>query len=156
MDFTDAPYETIHATAIIIKECGVLIRGKSGAGKSSLALSLIDQAKSRGLFSELVSDDRVRLFATQAYLIALSHPAIEGLIELRGIGILPIAYEKSCVLRLVIDIEDNPPRLPDPKDEMIEISGIKLFRMKSKIGGNSAGAIMHSLKIFDFFDELKH
>ena len=139
-------YNTVHATALIIKESGILIRGKSGSGKSSLALNLINEAKNIGLFSRLVSDDRVRLFATHDALIALPHPVIEGKIELRGIGVMPIDYEKSCVLRVVIDIDDNPPRMPEFANETVEISGIKLLWIKIKMNEISTSAVMHFLK----------
>lgn len=49
----------VHGTAAVVGEAGVLIRGASGAGKSSLALALVDAAAARGLFARLVGDDRI-------------------------------------------------------------------------------------------------
>ncbi len=140
------PYETIHATALVIGECGILIRGKSGAGKSSLALSMISEAKNSHLFARLVSDDRVRLFATHSHLIALVHPSIEGLIEVRQIGIINLDYEKSCVVRLVIDLEDNPPRMIAIEDETVEILGVKLLYLKLKRNELLTNSILVFLK----------
>ena len=60
--------ETLHATTVSIGGRGVLIEGVSGAGKSDLALRLIDRG------ATLVSDDYSflqrrdgRLFARQAH-----------------------------------------------------------------------------------------
>ena len=50
---------TVHATAIVIGETGVLIRGRSGSGKSSLALALVARVRLAGGFAAFVADDRV-------------------------------------------------------------------------------------------------
>ena len=47
--------KTIHATAVSIEDKGILIVGKSGSGKSSLALSLIAKG------AHLICDDRAKL-----------------------------------------------------------------------------------------------
>ena len=52
---------TVHATAIVIGETGVLIRGRSGSGKSSLALALVARVRLAGGFAAFVADDRVAL-----------------------------------------------------------------------------------------------
>src|SRR5579885_12565 len=44
----------LHATAAVVGEAGVLIRGPSGSGKSSLAFALIAAAKASGLFARLI------------------------------------------------------------------------------------------------------
>ncbi len=54
-----APLPTLHATALIVGDAGVLIRGRSGAGKSRLAEELVEAAQARGWFGRLVADDRV-------------------------------------------------------------------------------------------------
>ena len=77
---------TVHAACVVLGEAGVLIRGESGAGKSSLALGLIEAAPAHGLFGALVADDRVRITCAHGRLVARPHPAIAGRIELRGLG----------------------------------------------------------------------
>lgn len=108
----------LHATAIVIHEAGVLIRGASGAGKSALALALIDFAHMRGAFACLVGDDRLRLCATHGRLIARGHPSIAGRIEQRGVGILSIPFVAAAVVRLIVDLVPPPdaPRLPEPAE----------------------------------------
>jgi serine kinase of HPr protein (carbohydrate metabolism regulator) len=113
-----SPSPYIHATALVIGEAGILIRGPSGAGKSRLALELIAEASRRGLFAQLVGDDRVAIEARGGRLIARGHPTIAGQIESRGEGIVDLAYESSVVIRLVLDLGGeaarSPPRLPRP------------------------------------------
>ena len=45
------PPASIHACALIVDEAGLLIRGASGAGKSSLVLALIAAAQAQGRFA---------------------------------------------------------------------------------------------------------
>jgi len=89
--------ENIHATAVDIKGSGVLIIGHSGAGKSDLALRLIEN---KG--AVLVSDDRVDLKAENDRLIATAPKTIEGLLEVRGIGIIKTAFKPSSTIELVV------------------------------------------------------
>ena len=78
----------IHATSVALRANGqwraVLLRGPSGAGKSDLALRLI-QAGGR-----LVADDQTHLARRGRSLIATPPPALAGMIEARGVGILTL------------------------------------------------------------------
>jgi HPr kinase/phosphorylase len=121
---------TIHATAVVIGEAGVLIRGVSGAGKSALAVALIGEAVARGLFSRLVGDDRVSLAVAGERLSARPHPAIRGLLETRGIGIVTVDSEPAAVLRLVVDLGEPADRMPDLADQSVTIEGVKLPWMR--------------------------
>ncbi|MGE3652127.1 MAG: HPr kinase/phosphorylase, partial [Reyranellaceae bacterium] len=78
----------IHATCVALPEGGVLLRGDSGAGKSDLALRLIDGG------ARLVADDRTDLMREGDLLIARAPTSIAGLIEARGLGILRLPPEK--------------------------------------------------------------
>ena len=62
---------------------GVLIEGPSGAGKSDLALRALD------LGFRLVADDRTLVFVSQGRLFGRAPCALAGLMELRGVGVLP-------------------------------------------------------------------
>lgn len=122
--------DAVHATAVAIGEAGVLIRGVSGAGKSTLALAILAEARRKGLFARLICDDRVRLSLSGGRILVHAHPAIAGMIEERGVGILPTAHEASAVVRAVVDLVDPraglPPRLPDIAGKTTEIGGISL------------------------------
>ena len=48
---------SLHASTLVVREAGILIRGPSGAGKTRLALGLVEQARLAGGFARLVADD---------------------------------------------------------------------------------------------------
>ncbi len=119
----------IHASAIVIEEAGILIRGTSGSGKSQLALALVAAAGRAGHFAILVGDDRISLEAHSGRLIARGHPLIRGRIERRGQGVLQTPFIAAAVIRLVIDLvpqEKAPPRYPEPDGDSLRLAGIKL------------------------------
>lgn len=112
----------VHGTAIVIGTTGVLFVGPSGAGKSAVALHCIVEARARGLFAALVSDDQVFVSDAGGYPVARAPATIAGLAEIRGAGIVNVETIEAAVLhRAVRPIE--PPfaeRLP-PKGESVEI-----------------------------------
>lgn len=121
----------LHAVAIVLGAMGVLLRGPSGSGKSALALALIDRFRTQGDFAALVGDDRVLVEACAGRLIARPHPAIAGMIEARGLGLLSVPYEKACRLHAVIDITapgETSPRFPEESEKCAELAGIVLPR----------------------------
>lgn len=124
----------IHATAVVIGEAGVLIRGTSGAGKSALALALMASGSPlRSVW--LVADDRVCLSVVHGRLIARPHPAIAGLIEQRGEGLIPSSFESAAVVRCAVDLcplrrrRDIPPRSPGDDDRSVTLGGVALPRL---------------------------
>jgi serine kinase of HPr protein (carbohydrate metabolism regulator) len=76
---------------------GVLIEGPSGIGKSDLALRML----STGF--RLVADDRVLLFKSAGRVFGRAPASIRGLIELRGLGVLPIDALRLVEISLVIN-----------------------------------------------------
>jgi HPr kinase/phosphorylase len=126
-----APSTTVHASAVLVGARAVLIRGPSGSGKSRLALDLIDAARTGSLFfARLVADDRVHLDNADGRLLVRPAEALAGLIEVRGVGLLRMAYEASAVVGLVVDLATTAAaRLPDQESLMTEIGGIELPRL---------------------------
>lgn len=118
----DGDSTILHASTVAIGGKAVLITGPSGSGKSTLALDLI----SRGL--QLVADDRTVLHRRSDCLIASAPPSLVGLIEARGIGILPSPYHGPAIVRLVVDLgTPTQQRLPDRQSITILGIGIDLI-----------------------------
>lgn len=143
----------VHATAVVIRETGVLLLGPSGAGKSSTALALIAAADALGAFARLVGDDRIGLERRGGRLVARAHPAILGSIERRGQGILGMPFSAAVVIGLVVEFSTDtepPPRFPDEQDDRIMLEGVVLPRMKAMRGtaaSDLALGILHVLSL---------
>ncbi|MEX4005989.1 HPr kinase/phosphorylase [Neoaquamicrobium sediminum] len=109
----------LHATALVAGESGLLITGRSGAGKSLLAAGLVETLNARGDFAVLVSDDQVWVESFGARLIAEAPDTIAGMIELRGYGPARAASEKRAVMdRMVALVE--PAAAPRYREAMSE------------------------------------
>jgi len=112
----------IHASCVVLREagrafgapaeCGVLIMGESGSGKSDLALRMIAKG------AKLVSDDRTELFVHAHVLCARPPKTLAGLIEVRGVGILTIPFEQAAVIGLAVALvpRKQVPRMPPRED----------------------------------------
>ncbi|WP_375459071.1 HPr kinase/phosphorylase [uncultured Enterovirga sp.] len=121
---------TVHATVVLVGGDGILIRGVSGSGKSTLARRLLDRAEREGGFARLVADDRVKLSVSGGRLVARPVPAIAGLLEIRGIGIVQVPYEPACVVRSVLDLAvEQPGRYPAEEDQIATVLGVVLPRL---------------------------
>jgi len=90
-----------------------MLLGPSGSGKSDLALRFLKQTPG-SLAPALVSDDQTCLKARAGRLIASAPATIAGKIEVRGIGILELAYRAEAELTLIVRLasSDEVPRLP--------------------------------------------
>ncbi|APX12591.1 HPr kinase/phosphorylase [Tateyamaria omphalii] len=97
----------VHASAVAVDGRGVLIRGASGSGKSSLALQLM------GLGATLIADDQTELTRATHGIVLTAPAAIKGQIEARGVGILN-AHSVTAPLHFVVDLDVvETKRLPE-------------------------------------------
>lgn len=110
----------IHATAIAIDDQGILLRGPSGSGKSDLALRLIEQG------AQLISDDRVELLQKGNALVAFAPQPIEGLLEVRHLGIIKLQHLGATPIKLVVDLTSPEELDRMPKEASAEIDGIDI------------------------------
>jgi serine kinase of HPr protein (carbohydrate metabolism regulator) len=119
----------IHGTAILIGERGVLVTGPSGAGKTTLALALLDHYRARGLFARLIGDDQLLAATHDGRLVCRAPASIAGLAEVHGIGPQPLAFEPAAVIDLVVRLVEpaDMARLQDEAAEMID--GCRLPRI---------------------------
>ncbi|MDH3241263.1 MAG: HPr kinase/phosphatase C-terminal domain-containing protein [Alphaproteobacteria bacterium] len=120
------PRPTEHGTCVLIDGAGVLLRGRPGAGKSDLALRLMDDG------ARLVADDRVELTARDGAVMARAPDPLKGLMEVGGIGLIRVDPERLAAearLALVVDLveADAVERLPAP--DSAELLGIALPRI---------------------------
>ena len=96
----------IQASCVAIGGRALAIEGAPGAGKSSLALALIDRG------AQLIGDDAVTLNRMGDRIMASPPPNIEGKLELRGIGIIEMLVAQATPLSLILSLGQEYERLP--------------------------------------------
>jgi len=102
--------QTVHASAVAVGERAVLITGAAGSGKTTLALEMV------ALGAGLIADDRVEVMPDGSGGLELAAPTpIAGLAEVRGFGLIRMAYRQRARLSLIADLdraetERLPPR----------------------------------------------
>ena len=79
-----APTEVMHGVLVDVFGVGILITGKSGVGKSEIALELVNRGH------RLIADDSVVIKNINDQLIGKSPEKIRYYMEIRGIGIINI------------------------------------------------------------------
>jgi serine kinase of HPr protein (carbohydrate metabolism regulator) len=119
----------LHGSAVAMPVQGfmpsaVLLRGRSGSGKSDLVFRLIMAG------GTLISDDQVLLERRQDKITASPVEAIHGLLEVRGVGLLKYPVAPETQLRLVVDLvaREDVPRLPER--ETVDILGVAVTALK--------------------------
>lgn len=125
----------LHGTGLLLGATGVLLRGPSGAGKSVLALSLLDRWEARGLPAFLVADDRIELVEDDGRLAMKAPGQLEGLIELRGRGIIRRPHRSLAPLHLVIDLVPDLIRMVEEDQLETELFGTTLARAPVPMAG---------------------
>lgn len=99
--------QSVHGTLLDISGVGVLIRGKSGLGKSEIALELVRRGH------QLVADDRVDIYQRELGIVVGEAPELlKKYLEIRGIGIVNVvklfgakAFKEDKKIMLVVDLE---------------------------------------------------
>lgn len=129
----------LHSTTVAVNRKAAVFLGPTGSGKSTLALRMIS------LGAILVSDDQTRFSVDGNKVVAHSIPSIEGLLEVRGMGILKAPFQSSAEVSLVVDMtEVEEQRLPPSRD--FEILGQKVSLYRKLNGDHFADALMHILR----------
>lgn len=101
-----APRRTLHGTLVDISGVGVLLRGKSGIGKSEVALELVRRGH------QLVADDRVDYYEREiGNIIGESPKLLAKHLEIRGVGIVNVvklfgasAFKENKRIMLIVDL----------------------------------------------------
>lgn len=90
----------IHASAFVYEGMGCLVLGAPGVGKSRLMVEAMEYG------AHLIADDQVRLCVMRDHLVASPVPALEGVIELRGFGLVrraDVVHSHPIHLVLMLD-----------------------------------------------------
>jgi HPr kinase/phosphorylase len=107
-----------HGTVVWLPRGGLLIRGRPGSGKSSLARCLI---QSYG--GMLVADDRVELSIEGGLVVARPPAALAGLLEVRGAGIVRLPWRRQAIVSFIIILGEADLL---PEGEITHVAGVPL------------------------------
>ena len=127
---------SVHASAVLVGDRAVLIRGPSGADKSHLAFDLIMSGKAGQIApTQLVGDDRVYLTVVAGHLIVSPAPELAGLIEIRGLGIRRCDFAASGRVGLVVDLAaPDSARMPPEEALKATLLDVRLPRIPVSAG----------------------
>ncbi len=104
----------LHASAVAFDGRALLITGKSGSGKSSLAIELI------AIGGTLVADDRVVLTSQEDGLWLDVPEPLRNRVEARGIGILSCPT-KPAFATAIVDLDHvETARMPEPHSTVLQ------------------------------------
>ena len=118
----DTEQRMLHASCVALSGRAVLILGRSGSGKSALALTLM------AFGARLVADDSTVVSRTGDGLMAHAPASIAGRIEARGMGILHADPVARARLVLAVDLDrDETARLPQARTTSICDVALPLF-----------------------------
>ncbi len=106
--------QILHASAVALGPAGLLIKGKSGSGKSSLAVELMS------LGAILVADDQIEIqIGSEGAIWMRPHERLQGLIEARGIGLLQTNWAPARLTHVVDLATTENARMPDRHETVI-------------------------------------
>ena len=116
----------MHATCVDINGSGVLIVGRSGSGKSSLAINLI------ALGSTLVADDQCEIVKKNNKLSVFKPTSLPSSIEIRGVGLVSAPMVVETSLDWVVNMDEaETQRMPD-----LQFTEIDCYRIPTIFGKN--------------------
>jgi len=119
---------TAHGCMIDYRGIGILIKGKSGAGKSETAIGLIERG------GALIADDHVKIRNVNGQLTAYTEGFARGFIEMRGIGIVNVtniyglgSIRPDAPLDLIVRLL--------PASDLNEVDRVGITREQEKVLG---------------------
>jgi HPr kinase/phosphorylase len=123
--------ELRHCCVVECGGTGVLIEGKSGSGKTSLAFGLIESARREGREAQFVADDQAMLSRHGDELWAAAIAPIAGKAELRGLGIVAVQHRHRSRISLIASLveDERVERLPAPETQVLLGIAIPVLRL---------------------------
>ena len=126
-----APSDSLYGVMMNIYGRGIMITGKSGIGKSELALDLINRGHM------LVADDRVDVTRVHKSIICTAPEILKRMLEIRGVGIVDVtrmfganAYLNRCQLDFVIKLVKYDESMENdrlnPINEAFDVLGLEV------------------------------
>ena len=121
---------------------GALIEGPSGCGKSDLMLRALDAGWL------LVADDRVMLWTSERRLYGCAPPTLRGLMEIRGLGVIPtpaLAFAEVALYVTCVDAAQIE-RMPEFEVQTLletAIPRIRLAAIEASAPAKLACALTH-------------
>ena len=109
-----------HASSVEIDGKAVLLRGPSGSGKSDLALRLIDGG------ARLIADDYTEIHTNSGRAVLRSPAAIQGKLEVRGLGLMTLPFTSDVPLDMVFDLVPYTEIERMPEASMAAFDGIEV------------------------------
>jgi HPr kinase/phosphorylase len=139
LDTQFAPQTAIHGSFVDVYGMGIMFMGKSGIGKSEIALDLVERGH------RLVADDVIMLTKKRDdVLIGTGTKLVEHFIEVRGLGLIDVrqmfgvrAIRFQKRLEIIVELEHWNPDAAynrtglDP--EMVDILGVEIAYLKLPI-----------------------
>ncbi|MEZ7812169.1 MAG: HPr kinase/phosphorylase [Paracoccaceae bacterium] len=130
----------LHATTVSLNAQALVIVGPSGSGKSSFALALM------ALGARLVADDQTLLIRQADRVLATCPPALKGLIEARGIGILKANYVQAPVLVIMVLDMGQRETKRRPLEQKISLCGVDFPLLLSHDHTYFPSRVFHAMK----------
>jgi len=121
---------------------GALIEGASGSGKSDLALRALDAGWS------LVADDRTLVWSCGGRLYGRAPDVLAGLVEARGLGVLPAPGRAYAEIGLIVRCIGAGPveRLPDGETQAVlgvDLPLVRLAALEASAPAKLSRALTH-------------
>jgi HPr kinase/phosphorylase len=133
---------SVHGVLVRAFDSGVLIAGRSGIGKSSCALELVDRGH------KLVADDVVNIERRGDFLIGNAPAALFGSLEVRGLGIVDVrrmfseaAALDRCEINLCIEFTDSSDEYADRAESGVHsfsLLGVEVPRISFVVNGSQS------------------
>jgi len=115
--------KNFHSTSVVIEDCGIMIIGCTGCGKSDLALRLIDSG------ATLISDDVTICKKKKKEIFLFAPKETKGLLEVREIGIITVPFIENVKLSLLVELIDKE-GIRIPKKTKKILLGVKIPKIE--------------------------